>query len=160
MNKSRTIPVYNQIDVHTARMYTREAARQVGLPLIEQARVSLATSALAECLKMGVTNGSDQGRQIIVESVGASEEPAEHAEPGRVADRKGLKIAFIIPNYKNGDNLQEQTGKVRSLVDEVLIETLPDNGIRVTLLKWEDANPTEHENKPVARMTGSLSGGK
>lgn len=153
MNKTRTIPVYNQIDVHTARMYTREAARQIGLPLIEQARVSLATSALAECLKMGVTNGSDQGRQIIVESLDGAAQEAKAA-------RKGLSIAFIIPAFKHGDSLQEQIGKVRSLVDEVLIETMPENGLRVTLLKWEEVIATEPENRPVMRMTGSLSGGK
>lgn len=149
MNKTRTIPVYNQIDVHTARMYTREAARQVGLPLIEQARISLATSALAECLKMGLTHNSDQSRQIIIEFI---EEVIQNAT------RKGLSIKFIVPSYKEGENLQEQIGKVRSLVDDVKVETLPENGIQVTLLKWE--LPTDHENKPVVRMTGTLSGGK
>src|SRR5512146_481448 len=54
MNKIRMIPIMNQVDIHAARMYTREAARLVGLELNEQAQVSMATSALAECLKMGV----------------------------------------------------------------------------------------------------------
>lgn len=155
MNKKRTIPVFNQIDVHTARMYTREAARQVGLPLIEQARVSLATSALAECMKMGITNGADEGRQIIVECM----DPALENTADKAA-RKGLRIEFIVPMFKQGDSLQEQIGKVRSLVDDVLIENLPESGIRVTLLKWEYPDPTEHANKPAARATGTLSGGK
>ena len=50
MIKTRTIPILNQVDIHAARMYTREAARLVGLELNEQAQVSMATSSLAECL--------------------------------------------------------------------------------------------------------------
>lgn len=74
MIKTRTIPIMNQVDIHAARMYTREAARLVGLELNEQAQVSMATSALAECLKMGVPNRSAAGpakaaNQIVIQVI-------------------------------------------------------------------------------------------
>jgi hypothetical protein len=124
---TRTIPITNQVDVHAARMYTREAARLVGLELNEQAQVSMATSAMAECLKMGSRdNGSSHQvaatNQIIIQVIDA--------------ERQGLQVDFESRNVNSGDSVKAQLKRILSLVDEVTIEQLPSGSIRAVMKKW------------------------
>ncbi len=127
MNKIRTIPILNQVDIHAARMYTREAARLVGLELNEQAQVSMATSSLADCLKMGVhvrgvTGRLGQINQIIIQVINDG--------------RPGLQVDFETMNITNCDTIQFQLKRIRSLVDEITIEQQPDGPVRVSMIKW------------------------
>jgi hypothetical protein len=117
----------NQVDVHAARMYTREAARLVGLELNEQAQVSMATSALAECLKMAARNPSSPiapaaANQIVIQVI--------------AAERKGLQINFESQNVSSCDCVQAQQKQILSLVDEVTVEQLPNGSIRAAIKKW------------------------
>ena len=127
MNKTRTIPIMNQVDIHAARMYTREAARLVGLELNEQAQVSMATSSLADCLKMGAhvrpaTGRLGQTNQIVIQVI----------DDGR----PGLQVDFETMNITNCDAIQFQLKRIRSLVDEIKIEQQPDGPVRVIMIKW------------------------
>jgi hypothetical protein len=127
MNKTRTIPIMNQVDIHAARMYTREAARLVGLELNEQAQVSMATSSLAECLKMGAPVQAAPGQpaatnQIIIKII-------ENGHPG-------LQVDFETLNINNCDTIQYQIKRIQSLVDEIKIEQLPNGPVRVIMIKW------------------------
>ncbi len=126
MNKIRTIPILNQVDIHAARMYTREAARLVGLELNEQAQVSMATSALAECLKMGApANGSKPpavANQIMIQVI--------------EAERQGLQVDFESRNVSSCDCVQGQLKRILSLADEVTVEQMPNGSIRAVMKKW------------------------
>lgn len=127
MNKIRKIPILNQVDIHAARMYTREAARQVGLELNEQAQVSMATSSMAECLKMGVPVQSPAGQtgainQIIIQVIDE--------------ENQGLQVGFESLNISSFDSIQVQLKRIQSLVDEIKYEQLPNGPARVTLIKW------------------------
>jgi hypothetical protein len=125
MSWTRTIPIMNQVDIHAARMYTREAARLVGLELNEQAQVSMATSALAECLKMAArSNGSPvaPANQIIIQVI--------------ETERKGLQVDFESQNVSSCDCVQAQQKQILSLVDEVTVEQLPNGSIRAAIKKW------------------------
>jgi hypothetical protein len=127
MSWTRTIPILNQVDVHAARMYTREAARLVGLELNEQAQVSMATSALADCLKMTArTNNHSQppaaASQIIIQVI--------------EGDRQGLEVDFESWNVSSGDSVQSQMKRILSLVDEVSVQPAPGGPVRVIIKKW------------------------
>ncbi len=127
MNKTRTIPIMNQVDIHAARMYTREAARLVGLELSEQAQVSMATSSLADCLKMGSPVQAASGQpaatnQIIITLI----ENGHH----------GLQVDFESWNIHNSDTIQFQLKRTQSLVDEIKIEAVPNGPVRVIMVKW------------------------
>jgi hypothetical protein len=127
MSWTRTIPILNQVDVHAARMYTREAARLVGLELNEQAQVSMATSALAECLKMAArihTNShqSAAANQIIIQVI--------------EGERRGLEVDFESWNVSSGESVQVQLKRILSLVDEVTVEELSGGPVRAIMKKW------------------------
>ncbi len=127
MNKIRKIPILNQVDIHAARMYTREAARLVGLGLSEQAQVSMATSSMAECLKMGlpVQAALDQPEatnQITIQVI----------ENGH----EGLQVDFESLNISNFDSIQVQLKRIQTLVDEIKIEQSPHGPSRVIMIKW------------------------
>ncbi|RPJ51418.1 MAG: hypothetical protein EHM21_02765 [Chloroflexi bacterium] len=127
MSWMRTIPILNQVDVHAARMYTREAARLVGLELNEQAQVSMATSALAECLKMAarVSGGLHQPaavNHIVIQVI--------------EADLQGLEVDFESWNVSSDDGVQAQMNRILSLVDEVTVEQMPSGSIRAVMKKW------------------------
>ncbi len=127
MNKTRTIPILNQVDIHAARMYTREAARLVGLELSEQAQVSMATSSMADCLKMASPVQPVPGRvtetnQIIVQII-------DNGHPG-------LQVDFETLNIPNSETIQFQLKRIQSLVDEIKVEEQPDGVIRVIMIKW------------------------
>ena len=127
MNKTRTIPILNQVDIHAARMYTREAARLVGLELNEQAQVSMATSSLADCLKMGSPVQPAPGKpaetnQIVIQVI----------DNGHV----GLQVDFKTLNITNCDSIQFHLKRILSLVDEIKVEQQPDGAIRVIMIKW------------------------
>jgi hypothetical protein len=127
IHKIRKIPILNQVDIHAARMYTREAARQAGLELNEQAQVSMATSTMAECLKMGLPVQTALGQpaatnQIIIQVI----------ENGH----QGLQVDFESLNISNFDSIQVQLKRIQTLVDEVKTEQLPNGPARVVMIKW------------------------
>jgi len=126
MNLTRTIPIMNQVDIHAARMYTREAARLVGLELNEQAQVSMATSSLADCLKMGApvpgTPGQAAANQIVIKVIENS--------------HQGLQVDFESMNITNCDAIEFQLRRIRNLVDDIQIEQMPNGSVRVIMIKW------------------------
>jgi hypothetical protein len=126
MSWTRTIPILNQVDVHAARMYTREAARLVGLELSEQAQVSMATSVVADCLKMALrTSGSEQQaatNQIVIQVI--------------QAERQGVEVDFISHTVSGANCVDNQLKQILSLVDQVTVEDLPGGSIRVVMKKW------------------------
>jgi hypothetical protein len=127
MNKIRKIPIHNQVDIHAARMYTREAARLVGLELNEQAQVSMATSSMAECLKMGLPVQTPSGQPIAANQI-----IIQVIENGY----QGLQVDFESLNISNFDSIQVQLKRIQSLVDEIKTEHLPDGPARVVMIKW------------------------
>lgn len=119
MAKRQTIIVRNRFDIVEARMCVRTLARQAGFDLFDQARISLATSALASILEMEHT---EQG-QITV----------EHLES---TQRAGVKVICTNPNPLLNGFASAVFDDARRMVDDLFVEHMPSTGVRVTLLKW------------------------
>jgi anti-sigma regulatory factor (Ser/Thr protein kinase) len=117
--KRQIIIVQNRFDIVEARMCVRNLARQAGFDLFDQARISLATSALASILEM------------------------EHAEQGQItvellegAKRAGVKVVCTNPNPLLNGFASAVFDDTRRMVDDLFVEHMPSTGVRVTLLKW------------------------
>ena len=121
MDRVRTIPIMSQADIYAARMTTRQVAIEIGMNLIDQARISLATSSLANCLKMGGTSVLPD--QILINSIiqGA---------------QTGIRLVFITRHPSRRNCLDEELAKIHDVFDVQQIEDTPENALRVTLIKW------------------------
>jgi anti-sigma regulatory factor (Ser/Thr protein kinase) len=120
MCEGHTLTICNSSDAIIARARVRELAREGGLDLAEQARISLATYSLANTLRMGY----ECSGQVVVDRL---------AEGKRV----GMRVACITAEAAEDRLASEAFGGVRQMVDELTIETLPSNAVRVTLIQWE-----------------------
>jgi hypothetical protein len=121
VDRVRTIPIMSQADIYAARMTTRQVAIEIGMNLIDQARISLATSSLASCLKMGGTSALPD--QILIN--GIVEEP-----------NHGIRLVFITRHPSRRNCLDEEIAKINEVFDVHLVEEIPENALRITLIKW------------------------
>lgn len=125
MNERPTITINTPLDVVTARMEVRNLARAVGLNTSDQARISLATSSLAEALGIG---GARRGRITIERLIGDK--------------RSGVRVICTTtqspPDSIDSDLQSKVSGNStwRWMVDELIVETPPSNELQVTLVKW------------------------
>jgi hypothetical protein len=114
-----TLPIRNSVDMIAARARVREAARQKGLDLTGQARISLAVYSLATALRMG---GERPGRVVV-----------DRLDDGR---RVGMRVACIVAEAVEVDSSPSAFGDVRSLVDDLIVETSPPGAVKVILVQW------------------------
>jgi hypothetical protein len=130
MPNKQTIVIESHLDVVEARVRVRSLAREVGLDLFDQARISLATSTLAIILGMEKSGGGS-----------ISMEPLE-AQPAE--ERRGVQVTCLCEVGSEvalrGANASVDAGGVlddaRRMVDDLLVRAAPDGGIEVTLIKW------------------------
>jgi hypothetical protein len=120
------IPILSQVDIHAARMYTREMARLIGLELHEQAQVSMAVSSLAECLRMAPAGSP------------ASQPGTNNQISIQVSDfgRHRLMVEFESAYAETCACIDGQMKRLQGLVDEVKAEQLPNGSIYVRVTKW------------------------
>jgi len=121
VSKRQTIAVRRDFDVIVARSRVRDLARSMGLGTSDQARISLATSSVARVLGLG---GSNQG-EIVIESANGQ-------------DRACVRVTctFETSDDDAGGPSSAKFAEARSMTDEMTVEKLPDNGVRVVLVKW------------------------
>jgi hypothetical protein len=115
--RNKTIDVRNSLDVISARMVVRQLARTVGLRTMDQARIALATSSLAQAL--GMDNGHKG--QITVESCASS-------------DCLGVKVVCTA-NVSEHENTKP-FGDARWMVDDYEVTRISPFQLRATIVKW------------------------
>jgi anti-sigma regulatory factor (Ser/Thr protein kinase) len=116
---SQTITIKSEADVIMARLQVRNLARESGFNIMDQARISLATSSLAHALGLG---GMRRG-QITLECMG----DGTRSTGVRVVC---TKTGGATEKYEPGT-----FSDVRLMVDQITIEELPSNDLQVTLIK-------------------------
>ena len=123
MSESRSITIRNEGDVINARLQTRQMAKDAGLQILDQARISLAVSSLANVVQLG---GKHQGRIVI----------------NRIQEggRSGVQVVWLLfPGESAPDIIQSLDTTAWSLmVDEVEVTTINDNEICITAVKWAE----------------------
>jgi hypothetical protein len=119
MNETQMIQIFDDHDIIVARLRVREMARAKGFSMMDQARISLAASSLANA--MGLTH-ANRGR-IVIDCL--------DNERGT-----GIRVVCAKTCPTSGDPSPMQLGDTRWMVDEFNVERLPSNGVRVTIVKW------------------------
>jgi hypothetical protein len=119
MNERVTIPIHSAFDAITARAKVREFARETGLDVTGQARISLAAYSLANTTKLRSTSRC----QLIVKVL-------------KKGKRAGVEVGCVIQNLADDRLTADTFGNVKWLVDEFTIETLPSNEIQIILIQW------------------------
>lgn len=124
MEKVYSVPVSNKVDIHAARMHTRQVAREIGMDLITQARVSLTTSTLAHTLQMG--DDKTGLEKIVIEAVEKAGEPQVQA---------GVRITFYTRPQRAPEVVRAEMKDLQP-EDELEFLLLNSSQIRVTLVMW------------------------
>lgn len=124
MEERHIINIRNHVDVILMRTEVRNRARKIGMDMMDQASISLAASSLAHALGLG---GAQEG-QVWIERV--------------VRERRvGLQVICI----NKTDNVEiSLTAKAlqdaKWMVDELFVEELSPQMVRVTMVKWMIGN--------------------
>ena len=116
MKENQTIAINTEFDVFTLRMQVRNLARAIGFDVTNQARVALATSSLASALGLGEA----QRGQVTIGRLGRVE-------------RWGVRVACTTTNSVDLKAGSRAFRDVKWLVDELIVEELPPDDLRVTL---------------------------
>jgi hypothetical protein len=119
MNERLTLPIQSAFDAITARAKVREFARETGLDVTGQARISLAAYSLANTTKLR----SASRCQLVVKVL-------------KKGKRAGVEVVCVISKAADDHLTSDVFGNVKWLVDEFTIETLPTNEVQVALIKW------------------------
>ena len=119
MNEMCTINTTSVHDIMTARAKVREMARQKGLGLTDQARISLATSSMADVLGLG----THRHGQIVVASVEDEK-------------RTGIRVTCTAAKEAQIALTSSQIDVHRLMVDALDIETLPTGDVQAILIQW------------------------
>ena len=107
-----------------ARLQTRQMAKDAGLQIHDQARISLAVSSLAHVVRLGETHHG----QIIINRI---------SEDGR----SGVQVVWMLaPGQDCSEVVQALDTTAWSLmVDDVDVEAANGDGICIKAVKWADA---------------------
>ena len=147
VHKNRTIPITNQIDIHAARMYTREYSRVIGMELVDQARVSLATSTLAECLRLGASGPGNHYGQVVIQGLENGSLPGLQID-FEVMAKPVLGTTAEADIQKTYDCVSSQLNKIQALVDDVQMEILTSGNLHVRLVKWQGGSAEQLSTSP------------
>jgi serine/threonine-protein kinase RsbT len=147
MKESQIRKICNPSDIIVARMEVREVAREQGFSMVDQARISLAASSLAKALGLGRAH---QGQMVI----------------DCVTGERGTGVRVVCSAANGGPDRfsPEALGDTRWMVDELTVERLPAEGVRVTAVKWDGAPQRTgvHDTSPrrQASLWGLRKGGR
>ncbi|MFP5228136.1 MAG: anti-sigma regulatory factor [Acidobacteriota bacterium] len=130
--RRETLPLKNSNDVVLARQKVRQWATELRFTLVDQTKLVTAASELAR-------NTLDHGKggSMTIEQIG-------------VGGRVGLKLIFEdqgpgIPSvemalkdgFTTGNGMGLGLGGSKRLVNEFSIDTAPEKGTRVTVVRWK-----------------------
>jgi hypothetical protein len=119
MNETCTITTTGVQDIMTARAKVRDMARKKGLPITDQARISLATSSIADVMGLGTRRRG----QIVVDSVEETE-------------RIGIRVVCTTERGARSALDSSQVDVHKLMVDDLIVETLPSGDVEAILIQW------------------------
>jgi len=121
MSESRFLEVRNESDVISARMQTRQMAKDAGLSIMDQARISLAVSSVAHLLRMGDTY---PGKIVLNRLAG------EHRNGIQVIWKMNADcdLSTILQDLKNSS--------LYMMVHELDTQISHETGVHITAMMW------------------------
>jgi hypothetical protein len=119
MNDMCTITTTGVHDILAARAKVRDMARKKGLGVTDQARISLATSSIADVMGLG----THRRGQIVVDSVEETE-------------RIGIRVICTTAKEARSALTPSQVDVHKLMVDDLVVETLPSGDVEAILIQW------------------------
>jgi hypothetical protein len=119
MNEMCTITTTGVHDIMTARAKVRDLARKKGLGITDQARISLATSSIADVMGLG----THRHGQIVVDSL-------------EETDRIGIRVICTAAKEAKSALTSSQVDVHRLMVDDLIVEILPSGDVEAILIQW------------------------
>jgi hypothetical protein len=119
MNDICTITTTGVQDIMAARAKVRDLAREKGLAITDQARISLATSSIADVLGLG----THRRGQIVVDSV-------------EEIERVGIRVVCTTEREARSALDSAQVDVHRLMVDDLVVEVLPSGDVEAILIQW------------------------
>lgn len=121
MSESRLVIIENEVDVINARQQTRQVAKDAGLQIMDQARISLAVSSMAHVVKLGEAHTG----KIMINRI---------MEEGRM----GVQVIWMItPDAISEDMIRSlDDTDITMMVDDMDIQNTAVDGLYITAVKW------------------------
>ena len=120
-NTYTKLPIGNESDLVHARVRVRETARRIGMSLMDQSRISMATSSLANALGLGRIDIS--GGYVLIEKI---------SDQGRI----GLRVTCSSLTREGYTPPLSYFNNERWMVDELELHTSSPDEVKVSLIKW------------------------
>ncbi|MBN1875946.1 MAG: hypothetical protein JXA33_17110 [Anaerolineae bacterium] len=144
MSNSQMFTIRNNLDVILMRMQVRDLARAMGMTLSDQACIALAASSLANALGLeGTPAGhvtmdclNDAGRvgiRVIYIKSNGIPFVDEDVSPG---NGTLLGDSVFLGGGASSDLLTKTLDNTKWMVDELNMEKLPPDVLKITLVKW------------------------
>ncbi|RPI34929.1 MAG: hypothetical protein EHM70_01265 [Chloroflexota bacterium] len=120
MQESESFEITTDQDIMRARMRTRQMARQAGLAILDQARISMAMSVLAQTLELGKINNGTISICILDND-----------------SRRGLEVDCITKGEFAIDSIMAKLRfeEWRQMVDDIIVRFVSPEDLQVTLVK-------------------------
>jgi hypothetical protein len=115
----QTVSIENRSDIMKTRMQVRTLARQAGFDPLDQARISLATSTVAAI--MGLEKAGEARIRISYLYNGT---------------REGMQVTCTKEGTPPHDMASGVLDDARRMVDDLIVEVLPREGVKITVRKW------------------------
>jgi serine/threonine-protein kinase RsbT len=125
------VPIAIESDIVIARRTVREAATQVGFGATDVTRIVTAASELARNIFQYAGNGSMHWRSVEENGRAGLELKFVDQGPG-IAD---LNLA-LREGYSTGEGLGLGLSGAKRLMDEMDIDSRPNQGTKITVKKW------------------------
>lgn len=121
MSESRWIVINSEVDVINARLQTRQMAKAAGLPIMDQARISLAVSSLAHVIHMG----DSLPGQIVINRI-------------KEGERTGVQVVWMVRPSEDCESILRELNdcSLSMMVDTMEVQASPMSGMCITAVKW------------------------
>jgi serine/threonine-protein kinase RsbT len=131
MEVQSCVKIINEWDIVAARQLGRNFAKELGFGTVDQARITTAISELARNIYLYAGQGSVSIEKLVMNGKTGLKIIAEDQGPGIQDIRRVME-----DGYTTSGGLGAGLPGAKRLMDEFEIESIPDEGTKISAIKW------------------------
>lgn len=131
MEVQSCVKIINEWDIVAARQLGRNFAKELGFGTVDQARITTAISELARNIYLYAGQGSIQIEKLVINGKSGLKIIAEDQGPGIKDIRRVME-----DGYTTSGGLGAGLPGAKRLMDDFEIESIPDEGTKISAIKW------------------------
>ena len=131
MEVQSCVKIINELDIVAARQLGRNFAKELGFGTVDQARITTAISELARNIYLYAGQGSIQIEKLVINGKSGLKIIAEDQGPGIKDIRRVME-----DGYTTSGGLGAGLPGAKRLMDDFEIESIPDEGTKISAIKW------------------------